>query len=51
MMQARHRGGERETEAGARTRARILEPHKAVDDALAVSRRHARSPIGDADLD
>ena len=51
MMQARHRRGERQAEAGARTRTRILKPHEAADHALAVLRRHAWSPIGDADLD
>ena len=51
MMQARDGRGERQAKTGARTRARILEPHEAADDALAVLRRHARPPIGDADLD
>jgi len=50
-MQARDGGRERQAETGARTRARILKPHEAADDALAILRRHAGPTIGDADLD
>src|SRR5690348_5358825 len=40
-----------QSEAAPGTRAALLEAHKALQRALAVLRRHAGAPIGDADFD
>ena len=40
---------EREPQAVARLRARLVEPREALEHALAVRYRHARARVGDAD--